>query len=205
MAGRLLVCFTAALAALGVSGLPASTDKTEGFYIGVPVANPNALNVIPHKYIVVYNSTFNDDEIEAHETNIIKTVAKRNIAKRSPMTGKLLSTKVDTYRINGWHAMSLEADDLLINEIYSSKEVSYIQQDAVFNINTRAVQAQGTTGLARISHARAGARTYVFDDSAGEGITAYVVDTGIRVTHEEFGGRATFGANFIDNIVCFFQ
>lgn len=203
MAGRLLLCFTAALAALGVSGLPTSANKTEGFYIGVPVANPNALNVIPHKYIVVYNSTFNDDEIAAHETNVIKTIAKRNIAKRSPMTGKLLSTKVDTYQINGWRAMSLEADDLLINEIYASKEVSYIQSDAVYNINTRAVQGQTTSGLARISHAQAGARTYVFDDSAGEGITAYVVDTGIRVTHEEFGGRATFGANFVDNIVWF--
>ncbi|KAG7284056.1 hypothetical protein NEMBOFW57_010416 [Staphylotrichum longicolle] len=200
MAGRLLLCFTAALAALGVTALPSSPNKTEGFYIGVPVANPNALNAIPHKYIVVYNSTFNDDEIEAHETNVIQTIAKRNIAKRSPMTGKLLSTKVDTYRINGWRAMSLEADDLLINEIYSAKEVSYVQQDVLFNINARSVQAQTTNGLARISHAKAGARTYVFDDSAGEGITAFVVDTGIRVTHEEFEGRATFGANFINNV-----
>jgi subtilisin family serine protease len=202
MAGRLLVCFTAALAALGVSGLPTSSNKTDGFYIGVPISNPNEQNPIPHRFIVVYNNTFNDDDIEAHETSVIKTIAKRNIAKRSPMTGNLLSTSVDTFRIGGWRAMALEADDLMINEIYSAKEVSYIEQDAYMSVSARSVQAQGPTGLARISHAGTGSRTYVFDDSAGEGITVYVVDTGVRVTHEEFEGRASFAANFIDNVVC---
>jgi hypothetical protein len=201
MAGRLLLCFTAALAALGVTGLPQSQVKAEGFYIGVPIANPNVQNPIPHKFIVVYNSSFSGEEIQAHQTSVIKTISKRNIGKRSPMTGKLLSTTVDTYQINDWRAMSLEADDLLINEIYGAKEVSYVQQDAVVSINARQVQAQGTTGLGRISHAKAGSSLYVFDSSAGEGITAFVVDTGIRVTHEEFEGRAVFGANFVNNNV----
>jgi subtilisin family serine protease len=208
MAGRLLLSLTFALATLGVSGLPTSTgtssdgNKTEGFYIGVPIANPHVQNAIPHRYIVVYNNTFNDDDIDAHETSVIQTIAKRNLGKRSPMTGKLLSTSVDTYKIGGWRAMALEADDLLVNEIYSANEVSYIEQDAYISINARKMQGQATTGLARISHAARGAETYVFDDSAGEGITAYVVDTGIRVTHDEFEGRAEFAANFIDNVVC---
>ncbi|KAK4098653.1 subtilisin-like protein [Parathielavia hyrcaniae] len=202
MAGRLLTCLTLALGALGVSGLPTSSDTTDsgGFYLGVPISNPDTKNAIPHRYIVVYNNTFNDDEVEAHETSVIKTIARRNIGKRSPMTGKLLSTSVNTYRIGRWRAMSLEADDLLVNEIYSANAVSYIEQDAYISINARVMQGQATTGLARISHAARGSQTYVFDDSAGEGITAYVVDTGIRVDHEEFEGRATFGANFIDNV-----
>lgn len=37
--------------------------------------------------------------------------------------------------------------------------------------------------------------TYVYDQSAGEGTTAYVFDTGIRSTHEEFEGRVRFGIN----------
>lgn len=195
MAGRVLLCFTLALSALGVSGAP--TTKTE--YMGIPISNPGIPNAIPNRYIVVYNNTFNDDDIDVHEKSVIQTIAKRNIAKRS-WTGKLLSTTVDTYRIGKWRAMALEADDLMVNEIFSAKEVSYIEQDARISLNTRAVQGRATTGLARISHSEVGARTYVFDDSAGEGITAYVVDTGIRVTHEEFEGRATFAANFIDNV-----
>ncbi|KAL2133242.1 hypothetical protein VTI74DRAFT_2707 [Chaetomium olivicolor] len=201
MAGRLLLCFTLALSVLGVSGLPQpNTNKTDGFYIGVPIANPNAQNTIPHKYIVVYNNTFNDEDIDLHQSSVIKTIAKRNIGKRSPMTGNLLSTTVKTFRVNAWRAMALEADDLMINEIYAAKEVSYIEQDAYVKVNARQVQAQAVPGLARLSHAQAGSKGYVFDSSAGQGITVYVVDTGIRVTHEEFEGRATFGANFIDNV-----
>lgn len=202
MAGRLLLSLTVALAALGVSGLPASNSDKEGFYLGVPVINANEANTIPHRYIVVYNDTFNDDDVFAHENAVIKTIAKRNIGKRSPMTGNLLSTSVNTYRINGWRAMALEADDLMINEIYSAKEVSYIEQDAYISINEKKIQAQAPAGLARLSSAERGARMYTFDDSGGAGITVYVVDTGVRISHEEFEGRASFGANFIDNDVC---
>ena len=61
-------------------------------------------------------------------------------------------------------------------------------------------QTNAPPGLARISHQTAGNSTYVFDSSAGANITAYVVDTGILVTHSEFQGRATFGANFANAV-----
>lgn len=32
---------------------------------------------------------------------------------------------------------------------------------------------------------------------AGDGVTAYVIDTGIQITHQEIAGRAEYGANFI--------
>ncbi|KAF9124884.1 hypothetical protein BGX30_000706, partial [Mortierella sp. GBA39] len=38
---------------------------------------------------------------------------------------------------------------------------------------------------------------YNYPDTAGSGVTAYIVDTGIYAAHSEFGTRATFGANFI--------
>ncbi|MFJ3235401.1 S8 family peptidase [Streptomyces sp. NPDC086787] len=34
--------------------------------------------------------------------------------------------------------------------------------------------------------------------SGGAGVTVYVIDTGIRVTHEDFGGRASYGWDFVD-------
>lgn len=40
--------------------------------------------------------------------------------------------------------------------------------------------------------------TYEYPDSAGEGVTAYVLDTGVRITHQEFGGRASYGINTVD-------
>lgn len=39
---------------------------------------------------------------------------------------------------------------------------------------------------------------YAYPDSAGAGVTAYVLDTGVRLTHEEFGGRASYGINTVD-------
>ncbi|KAK4162336.1 subtilisin-like protease 6 [Cladorrhinum sp. PSN259] len=199
MAGRLLLSLTTfAITALGAA-LP--TDrKSDGFgHLGLPVNNLNAAGTIPHNYIVVYHNNFTDDAVEAHETKIMKTVAKRNIGKRSPRTGKLLSTKVNTFKINGWRAMNLEADDLLINEIYADPSVNYIEQDAFVTVNARQIQGQATSGLARISHAQAGQGGYIFDSTAGEGITVFVVDTGVRITHDEFEGRATFGANFVND------
>ncbi|KAK3989727.1 subtilisin-like protease 6 [Cladorrhinum sp. PSN332] len=199
MAGRLLLSLTFALSALGAA-LPGDR-KSDGFgHLGLPVSNLNAAGTIPHKYIVVYHNNFTDEAVEEHETKIAKTVAKRNLAKRSPRTGKLLSTKVNTFKINGWRGMELEADDLLVNEIYSDPAVNYIEQDAFVTLNARQIQGAATSGLARISHAQAGQGGYIFDSTAGEGITVFVVDTGVRITHAEFEGRATFGANFVDNI-----
>jgi hypothetical protein len=37
--------------------------------------------------------------------------------------------------------------------------------------------------------------TYIYDASAGAGTTAYVFDTGIRASHQEFEGRVRFGIN----------
>ncbi|MCZ7414126.1 MULTISPECIES: S8 family peptidase [unclassified Streptomyces] len=39
---------------------------------------------------------------------------------------------------------------------------------------------------------------YAYPSSAGAGVTAYVLDTGVRVTHEEFGGRASHGTDVVD-------
>jgi len=200
MAGRLLTSVTLLLSALGVTAAPAP-QKGSDFWIGVPISNPDITNAIPHKYIVVYNNTFDDDVVAAHESKISSIIAKRNLGKRGEISGKLLSTSVHTFNVKGWRAMALEADDLMINDIFAAEEVEYIEQDAYINLNTKLMQTVSTSGLARISHAQPGEDNYVFDDSAGEGITAYIVDTGIRTTHEEFGGRATWGANFVNDVV----
>ncbi|MFD5460030.1 S8 family peptidase [Streptomyces olivaceus] len=40
--------------------------------------------------------------------------------------------------------------------------------------------------------------TYTYPDSAGEGVTAYVIDTGVRVTHQEISDRASYGYDAVD-------
>ncbi|MEU1577421.1 S8 family serine peptidase [Streptomyces collinus] len=55
-------------------------------------------------------------------------------------------------------------------------------------------------GLDRLDQAdTAGDSKYTYPDGAGEGVTAYVIDTGVRTTHKDFGGRAASGFDAVDN------
>nr|WP_055493627.1 S8 family peptidase [Streptomyces sp. TP-A0356] len=40
---------------------------------------------------------------------------------------------------------------------------------------------------------------YTWPETGGAGVTAYVIDTGIRISHDDFGGRASYGWDFVDN------
>ncbi|MFJ3338522.1 S8 family peptidase [Streptomyces sp. NPDC086766] len=40
-------------------------------------------------------------------------------------------------------------------------------------------------------------RTYTAPDAGGRGVTVYVIDTGVRITHRDFGGRAGYGWDFV--------
>lgn len=50
-------------------------------------------------------------------------------------------------------------------------------------------------GLGSISHRTPNHTNYVCHESAGEGMYAYVIDTGIYIEHAEFEGRASLGYN----------
>lgn len=52
-------------------------------------------------------------------------------------------------------------------------------------------------GLARISHRKSLSlgtfNKYVYESIGGEGVTAYVIDTGVNIAHKDFEGRASWG------------
>lgn len=60
-------------------------------------------------------------------------------------------------------------------------------------------QSNSPWGLARISHREKGQTNYNYDSSAGNGVRVYVLDSGIRVSHKEFGGRAKWGPNLVSD------
>ncbi|WP_203645108.1 S8 family peptidase [Streptomyces sp. SID14478] len=41
--------------------------------------------------------------------------------------------------------------------------------------------------------------SYTWPETAGAGATVYVIDTGIRISHQDFGGRASYGWDFVEN------
>jgi membrane-bound inhibitor of C-type lysozyme len=62
-------------------------------------------------------------------------------------------------------------------------QVEYVEEEAIFTINAYVSQSGAPWGISRISHKSKGSTTYVYDDSAGEGTCAYVIDTGIYTGH----------------------
>ncbi|KAF8848994.1 putative subtilisin-like protease, partial [Acephala macrosclerotiorum] len=167
--------------------------------LGVPVSNTKATNIVEGRYIVVYNNNATDDEVETHQASVMTSLRRRSLAKRT-LKGKVLSNTMNTFSMMGWRGFALEVDDGMINDIASSSMVNFVEADTYVK-NVALVSQSSTTapsGLRRISHSEGLGSGYVFDNSSGSGIVAYVVDTGIMLTHSEFAGRAVWGANFVN-------
>ncbi len=93
------------------------------------------------------------------------------------------------YAIKGFCATIPEA---AVDGISRNPNVAYIEAD----IPMYAVTTQSNPpswGLDRIDQTNLPlSNTYVYNND-GSGVTAYIIDTGIRYDHQEFGGRASFG------------
>ncbi|MFG2055086.1 S8 family serine peptidase [Micromonospora sp. NPDC048930] len=74
--------------------------------------------------------------------------------------------------------------------------VAYVEQDRV--VTTQGTQTGATWGLDRIDQRSLPLNgTYTYPNTASN-VRAYIIDTGIRITHSDFGGRATWGTNTVD-------
>ncbi|KAF7306691.1 hypothetical protein MIND_00460800 [Mycena indigotica] len=92
---------------------------------------------------------------------------------------------------------------LAVEHLRTMPEVDFIERDQVVRIQE--TQKLAPWGLARVSHRKKlslGTFTrYDYDPSGGDGVDVYVIDTGININHEEFQGRASWGATIPQNDV----
>ncbi len=78
------------------------------------------------------------------------------------------------------------------------KRVSYVQQNHIYRAS--ATQANPPSyGLDRIDQRNLPLNNAYTSTTTASNVTAYVIDTGIRTTHQDFGGRATSGIDTVDN------
>jgi subtilisin family serine protease len=95
--------------------------------------------------------------------------------------------------VRGFHATMTAAQAV---HLAADPSVRYVEQDATVAAAT--VTDTPTWGLDRIDQ-RALPLSKSYSAPSAAGVTAYVLDTGVRVTHKEFGGRASSGWDFVDD------
>ncbi|OAA73034.1 serine protease prots [Akanthomyces lecanii RCEF 1005] len=99
---------------------------------------------------------------------------------------------------NVFKGFAANLNDTMLNSVRGHIDVEYAEQDRAVALNGFESQTGAPWGLTRISHRKPRATTYNYDPSAGEGICAYVIDTGIDAAHPEFEGRAKSLKSFVD-------
>ena len=128
---------------------------------------------IPGRYIVVYKDSVADPEGES---------------ERMVRSARGVRHHAYTHALKGFAAT---LSDEAVQRLRSDPDVASIEQDQEISIDD--VEDQATWGLDRIDQVDRPLDTQYHYNSAGSGVYAFIIDTGIRATHTEFTGRVVAG------------
>ncbi|KAI1204505.1 oryzin precursor [Annulohypoxylon truncatum] len=104
------------------------------------------------------------------------------------------------WNIGSWNAYSCTMDGDTLAQVNRSNAVKLIEPDSIIDLSRHITQENTSWGLGSISHRETNHTDYVYDSRAGEGTYAYILDTGLLTTHEEFKGRASLGYNAVGGV-----
>lgn len=157
-------------------------------------------NLIPGQFIVVLN----ENNIKFRKTSDYASAQEgmRKVAHDIVARYKIEEVNIDKVYGSLLTGFSVKLDQAQLEALEKDPTVAYIEPDGYAYTSTT-TQTGATWGLDRIDQVTLpldGTYTYTSD---GSGVKAYIIDTGIRTTHQEFGGRAlqgfdAFGGNSED-------
>ncbi len=177
----LTLCLLAATSVFAQRDLDRSVRDWDGKFV-------SAAEPIPGQYIVVLK----DDAVFAfHERQL--PIAVKETARR--VTAGYTARVERTYG-HALKAFSVRMDEATASRMASDPRIAYIEQDGVMTAFT--TQTNAPWGLDRIDQRYlplSGTFTYW---NTGSGVRAYIIDTGIHFSHNDFGGRAVSGFDAID-------
>ncbi|UKY53392.1 S8 family peptidase [Streptomyces inhibens] len=176
---RLITAISAAVAATGIAAVTAVTAGASTAPVEGKIYGAEAKGAVNDSYIVMLKKS-------------VRTAESGDLAAKYGGKVKRSYSSVDGFSTTGLNeeeAKRLAADPA----------VDKVVQNKKFHIDGTQDNPP-SWGLDRIDQADTkGDGKYNYPDSAGEGVTAYVIDTGVHISHKDFGGRASYGFNAIDN------
>jgi subtilisin family serine protease len=146
--------------------------------------------VIPGQYIVVLNEFPAQPKGKAvgYEAGIARA---KQVAK-----GLMNENRIPADKLGFVYAFALDGFSATLTEeqmirLARDKRVKYVEPDQVISISGS--QSNATWGLDRVDQRNTPLnQTYTWD-ATGQGVRAYIIDTGILPAHQEFGNRASIG------------
>lgn len=178
---RITVATGVAAAVIGAATLltlPAGAAPAEGHVFGT-----KAKGTVDGSYIVMLKDNKGANSVKAAGSDLADQYG-----------GKVKNTYDSA--INGFSAKGLSAKEA--RQLAGNSQVEKVVQNHTFTVNETQSNPP-SWGLDRIDQKDTkGDKKYTFPDTAGEGVTAFVIDTGVRMTHKDFGKRAKSGFDAID-------
>jgi cerevisin len=184
-----------------------------------PVLSSIEANAIPDAYIIKFKDHVDEAGADKHHSWIqnIHTEGEQErleLRKRSNIFGAddVFDGLKHTFKIGGFKGYAGHFHESVIEQVRNHPDVEYIERDSIVHtmlpLNSKdsiivedscsgETEKQAPWGLARISHRNTlnfgTFNKYLYTAEGGEGVDAYVIDTGTNIEHVDFEGRAKWG------------
>lgn len=160
----------------------------------------NLATKISDQYIVVLkDSTVNESAVQRVSANFSLAEARAAVVQDIGVTlatqARGSVSQIYSSAINGFVMQSASVKH--VAALLKDPRVDYIEADQVVSIG--ATQNNATWGLDRIDQANLPLNNTYSYDYDGTGVNAYVIDTGVRITHNQFGNRGRSGYTAIND------
>lgn len=146
-----------------------------------PLVGANLSGVIPDQYIVVFKQGSSDQHVQAASNEVRLHGATIHQIYRAALKG--FAAKLNA------QALSALKKNPNVAFIETDREQNFIADTMMLPSST--TQTGATWGLDRIDQRDLPLDGNYNYNTTGSGVHAYVIDTGIRTTHTQFGGRAS--------------
>ena len=162
----------------------------------------NSATAISNQYIIVFKDNYVDQQVQS------LMVIRGQFTERQAREHIVNDMSIDlatqglgdiqrTYSaaLNGFVLVSRSAK--AVARLALDSRVDFIEADQTVSVGV--TQNNATWGLDRIDQVNLPLNnTYIYNQN-GSGVTAYIIDTGVRQTHNLFGGRASGGFTSIND------